>query len=188
MGFRWANNARFYSRLHLFASIPVSIEDQFGCQTSACHLGVFTGARIIHRNPFRNAYKSRDSVATEGKERGGGRPEKVSQEGGTERGREMKGLSCRATKDAATCKRCTRAPLLEKDYSSLFKRCPGFFEPWKSAGMIRVNRPVFSLDDQEIVWRFAAETIPLSFHPTWDNEIRRFPVVNWSLLFERKKS
>lgn len=79
---------RFYSRLHPtpFASIPVSIEDQFGCQTSACHLGVFTGARIIHRNPFRNAYKSRDSVATEGKERGGGRPEKVSQEGGGWRG------------------------------------------------------------------------------------------------------
>lgn len=84
MGFRWANNARFYSRLHLFASIPVSIEDQFGCQTSACHLGVFTGARIIHRNPFRNAYKSRDSVATEGKEREEGGQKRLARREGDE--------------------------------------------------------------------------------------------------------
>ena len=64
---------RAYTSPSSFRLDPVPIEDQFGRQTSACHLGVFTGARIIHPNPFRNAYKSRD--------RGRSAAEKVGQGG-----------------------------------------------------------------------------------------------------------
>lgn len=115
MGFRWANYAR-KARLSPTPAPPphpppssgfASIEDQFGMSDVRVSLRRFHRGPNNSSHPFRNAYKSRDSVATEGNQgaakrlAGGGK-------GWDGAKRETKGfdrgLPCCRMKDATTWK------------------------------------------------------------------------------------
>lgn len=154
MGFRWANYAR-KARFRPLHPPPASPRSRInsGCQTSACHLGVFTEARIIH--PTLLETLTNPAIASRQRETRGrrkGQPEE-GRDGMGQRGkrRGLTGLPCCRMKDATTWKTVAarvhaRPPPPLLAWKGLFFIIQNIqsFKLWKTAAVIRIIGPLYS--------------------------------------------